>query len=265
MSTHSESREIWDANAAYWDERMGDGNDFQLQLVAPAMDRLLELRPGETILDIGCGNGLTSRRQADQGAEVVAFDFAAAMVERARARSHNRNDRIDYHVVDATDIDALLSLGEGRFDAAVSSMALMDMAEVEPLFTALTRLLKPDGRFIFAITHPCFNNSGTARMYEETDDGELHRIYSIKVSRYLNLGTAMGLALEGQPRPQYYFNRTLEQVFGACFGAGMVINGLDEPAFAEPSPDASDRSLARYREIPFALVVRCRNSDVAAE
>ncbi|HEV3309055.1 MAG TPA: class I SAM-dependent methyltransferase [Chloroflexota bacterium] len=263
MNLKDDVRQIWDANAAYWDERMGDGNDFQLQLVAPAMDRLLELRPGETILDIGCGNGLTSRRLSDQGAEVVAFDFAPAMVDRARARSLGRNDRIDYLVVDATDIDALLSLGESRFDAAVSSMALMDMAEIDPLFTALTRLLKPGGRFVFAITHPCFNNSGTTRMYEETDDGELHRIYSVKVSRYLNLGTAMGLALEGQPEPQYYFNRTLEQLFGACFRAGLVIDGLKEPGFAEPSPDASDRSLARYREVPFALVVRCRTTDVA--
>jgi hypothetical protein len=36
----------------------------------------------------------------------------------------------------------LLALGEGSFDAAVSAMALMDMAEIAPLMKALTKLLK---------------------------------------------------------------------------------------------------------------------------
>ena len=52
----AEVREIWDAKAAFWDERMGDGNAFQLQLIGPAVERLLAVRPEEQILDVGCGN-----------------------------------------------------------------------------------------------------------------------------------------------------------------------------------------------------------------
>src|SRR6266581_4083405 len=77
---------LWDRKAAFWDERMGDGNDFQLLLVAPATERLLQLRPGELVLDVACGNGVFSRRLADLGAEVVAVDFSAPFVEAARAR-----------------------------------------------------------------------------------------------------------------------------------------------------------------------------------
>lgn len=56
-------RHAWDAKAAFRDERMGDGNAFQLELIAPAVERLLDVRLGERILDVACGNGVSSRRR----------------------------------------------------------------------------------------------------------------------------------------------------------------------------------------------------------
>ena len=52
------TQRAWNANAAFWDERMGEGNDFVNVLIWPATLRLLEPQPGQRILDIACGNGL---------------------------------------------------------------------------------------------------------------------------------------------------------------------------------------------------------------
>jgi ubiquinone/menaquinone biosynthesis C-methylase UbiE len=52
-----ESQSIWDKNARFWDERMGEGNQFQRQLIGPVTDRLLGIKDGESVLDIACGNG----------------------------------------------------------------------------------------------------------------------------------------------------------------------------------------------------------------
>ena len=65
---NEESRAIWDTNAAFWDDYMGDaGNDFHRELVAPAAARLLALQPGETVLEIACGAGLFARQMAQAG------------------------------------------------------------------------------------------------------------------------------------------------------------------------------------------------------
>ena len=130
-------------------------------------------QPRQRILDIACGNGLTSRRLAALGANVTAFDFSANLIEKAKTRE-NPTSLIEYRVIDATDEDQLLILGQASYDSAVSNMALFDMAEIETLFRTLPRLLKPNGSFVFSLMHPAFNNPSVALMAEEWNDGELH-------------------------------------------------------------------------------------------
>src|SRR4051812_31582371 len=161
---------------------MGDGNAFQRVLVGPAAERLLNIQPGETVADIGCGNGVFARRLAALGAFVVASDFSPRFIERARARTTEHAERIEYRVVDGTDAAQLLALGAGRFDAAVCNMALMDMTTIDPLLRALPRLLKPEGRFVFSVQHPCFNNSDMRMVLEQEDrEGIIVERYRVNI------------------------------------------------------------------------------------
>jgi 2-polyprenyl-3-methyl-5-hydroxy-6-metoxy-1,4-benzoquinol methylase len=92
---NNQTRQAWDTNATVWDERMGDdGNDFHRLLVRPATERLLEVKPGDHILDIGCGNGLLTRRLASLGAKVVGIDFSESMIANARSRTQSEQNVI---------------------------------------------------------------------------------------------------------------------------------------------------------------------------
>ncbi len=260
---NEETRDIWNRNAEWWDEQTGEGNEFQRVLIGPATDRLLALRSGETVLDIACGNGASSRKMAQLGAKVVAFDFSERFLDRAKARTTEHPDRIDYRLVDATHEADLLALGRRRFDAAVCTMALMDMTTIEPLMSALSRLLKPGGRFVFSVLHPCFNNSAGCTMVAEKEDkgGELVTAYSVKVSRYIRESTAKGVGIVGQPAPQNYFHRPLSLLFTSFFSAGFVLDGLEEPAFGEASEATRPLGWANYKEIPPVLVGRMRLAE----
>ncbi len=254
------THKAWEANARAWDARMGDeGNDFFNVLCWPALVALLDPQPGRRYLDVACGNGLTSRRLAGLGAEVTAFDFSAGLIELARSRT-NPESRIEYHVIDATDGEALLGLGTGQFDGALSNMALFDMAELEPLFRALPQLLKPGGIFVFSLTHPAFNNASTVRILEETDDeGEIKTIYSVKISRYMTSFQAKGVALRNQPRPQLYFERPLQYYLNLGFQNGFVLDGFEERAFPPDHPQGSSMGWGgKFSEIPPVLVARFR-------
>ena len=258
---NDETREVWNQNAEFWDERMGEGNDWFHILEWPPIERLLALEPGETVLDVACGNGLTSRRMAALGARVVAFDFAEAMIDAARRRSAGGSESIEYHVLDATDEAALLALGPGRFDAALCNMALMDMAEIRPLMRALSRLLRPGGRFVFSLMHPCFNGARMQHVAEfEEHEGNPVLTYAVKISQYLTPSIEHGNAIYGQPQKQLYFFRPLHVLLGACFDAGLVLDGLEEPAFPPDYPPGNSllNWSGKYSEIPPVLVARVR-------
>lgn len=60
MQTHSleESRQIWEENAAFWDNAMGDeSNRFHREVIRPRVTELLNPSPTDYIPDIACGNG----------------------------------------------------------------------------------------------------------------------------------------------------------------------------------------------------------------
>jgi len=260
---NEETRDAWNQNAAFWDGRMGEGNDFVEVLIWPATERLLELRPGERVLDIACGNGLSSRRLAAMGAEVVAFDFAEEMIAHALERTTEYAEHIDYLVLDATDEAALLALGEGQFDAAICNMALFDMAKIEPLMRALARLLRPGGRFVFSVIHPCFNSPHMAHVAEVEDrEGDIVTTYSVKVFSYITPTTVHAAAMRDQPKPQLIFHRPLQVLFGAGFDAGFVLDGLEERAFPPDHPVGNNPLSwgANFCEIPPVLVARMRLS-----
>src|ERR671912_402448 len=109
-----QAHEAWEKKAAFWNEMMGEGNAFQRVLIGPATERLLQVLPGETVLDIACGNGVFSRRLAELGARVVAMDFSETFVELAGARTEEAGygDAVEYLVADATDEERMLALGE---------------------------------------------------------------------------------------------------------------------------------------------------------
>jgi 2-polyprenyl-3-methyl-5-hydroxy-6-metoxy-1,4-benzoquinol methylase len=260
-NANEETRLAWDSNAAFWDARMADeGNDFVNVLCWPAIVRLLDPQPAQRILDAACGNGIFSRRIATLGAEVVAFDFSAELIKHARLRTPSSSSPPTYHVLDATNETALLSMGEHVFDSALCNMALFDIADVEPLFQALPKLLKPGGIFVFSLTHPAFNNASAIHTVEEMDDeGEIKTLYSIKISRYMTPYLAHGVAVRGQTQPQVYFERPLQYYLNQAFQNGFVLDGFEERAFPPGHPHQSPLGWGgNFSEIPPVLVARVR-------
>ena len=114
---------------------------FVPALGAAALE-LLAPRPGELILDLGCGDGALTLAIMASGAEVIGVDASPAMVEAARAKGVNalpgdaqalgQNDRIPRF---------------GQFDAAFSNAALHWMLDPDAVASGVFALLKPGGRF----------------------------------------------------------------------------------------------------------------------
>ena len=254
---NDEGRELWNRKAVFWDALHGDyGNAFHRRLVEPSTLELLELIPGEALLDVGCGNGALARRLAERGARVTAFDFSDELIRLAKRRSPT-GGAIEYLVLDATDEAAMMQLGAGRFDAVACTMALMDLPTIAPLFRAAARLLRAGGRFVFATQHPAFNSNNPIFVHEKEDrDGVVSDHYAVKLRAYLDLPPVKGAGAPGEPSPHYYYHRPLGELLRPAFAAGFVLDALLEPAFNQE--DADGLSWLNLTQIPPVLAGRLR-------
>jgi SAM-dependent methyltransferase len=117
---------------------------FVTDLGMPVL-QLLSPRPGEHILDLGCGDGVLTKKISDLGCHVVGLDSSADFVASAR--------RLGLEVIEksAYDLDV-----EGRFDAVFSNAALHWMKDADRVIGNVARALRPKGRFIAELGgHDC--------------------------------------------------------------------------------------------------------------
>ena len=116
---------------------------------APIAGRLVELldpRPGERVVDVGCGRGavtLPLARAVGQDGSVTALDVSPAMVAHTRAAAGAAGlDRVSVELGDAT----ALRLPERSFDVLASSLVLFFLPRPAESLPGWLRLLRPGGR-----------------------------------------------------------------------------------------------------------------------
>ena len=142
------------AQVEYWNTGAGpvwvefqDRLDRQLDPLGRAAMSALAIRPGERVIDIGCGCGHTTLALAQAvgaGGEVLGVDVSEPMLAVAQRRAAGRTS-IHFVQADAQTAD----LGAGRFDAAFSRFGVMFFADPAAAFQNIGRALRPGGRLAF--------------------------------------------------------------------------------------------------------------------
>ena len=100
------------------------------------------LKPGMTILELGCGAGYFTKELARSGAEIMAVDLSADLLEIAKANCPASNVR--YEIQDA----CALTYSNAAFDSVVGSSILHHL-EIEPALREIRRVLKAGGTIYF--------------------------------------------------------------------------------------------------------------------
>ena len=135
---HADDPAVWDARAADYSSRHGSHSQY--------VDRFLELadiRPGETVLDVGCGTGALAIPLAQRGHHVIALDFSQGMLDVMAQQAQEAGvDSIEAHRIGWDDDWGSIGLCEGCADVALASrsIATADLgASLEKLTSAARR------------------------------------------------------------------------------------------------------------------------------
>jgi SAM-dependent methyltransferase len=218
----------WNRNAPQWISGVRKGLDTVGEaLNSPEFfDGFVQNLDGKEVIDLGCGEGRNTRLLARRGARMTGIDLAEKMIEAARRSEQEEPLGIQYEVCSYA---ALSVFEDESFDAAVSTMALMESPDFDRAAEEAFRVLRPGGTLYFSVIHPCFWTRGSRWVIDADghDQGMLVTDYWIDEA-YIEVGR---FAFEEGAEPFLIprFPYRLESYVNDLTRAGLRITQILEP------------------------------------
>ena len=218
----------WEKPAAWYDQLVGNGgDDFYRELILPTVLARLAASKGQRVLDVCCGQGVLGRVLAIEGLGSLGVDASPSLIEAAQARAAAAPGtvRVDYRVGDARNLDA--ALGEELCDHAALVMCLQDLDPIEPVLAGVARHVRPGGRIVAVMTHPCFRIPRRSSWGWDEDNGVQYR----RLDGYnspMQVPIKIHPGMPQDPSRTMSFHRPLATYIGAFAAAGLGVTGVDE-------------------------------------
>jgi len=251
MATDKNQKTSW-GNVAEWysDLLEKEEGTYQKDLILPNILRLMDIKKGEVVLDLACGQGFFSREFANVGANVLGADVSKELIGLAKKISDEKKLKIDYRVSPADKADFIK---EKSIDKIAVILAIQNIENVAGVFKECQRVLKPGGKLFLVLNHPAF------RIPKQSDWGwdEKEKIQYRKINEYLS-ESKVQIQMHPGDNPDektISFHRPLQYYFKLLGKAGFAVSRLEEwnsHRKSQPGPRAKAEDKAR-KEIPLFM------------
>lgn len=242
-------RKGWDNLADWYDGWVGkEGSKHHQRMAIPAALNLLELQPGESLLDIGCGQGVFAPSVAETGAKYTGIDVSPALLDLAR-KHHGRDGR--FYEADACRLELSKDLRAATFDAAVFILSIQDINPLDAALRGAAWALRPGGRLVMVMTHPAF------RIPRQSGWGfdENRKLTYRRIDRYLTPLSVPRKPYPGQTGVSISFHRPISAYINGLAGYGLVTDALQEiPSYKAEGETENPAE----KEIPLFMSLRAR-------
>jgi ubiquinone/menaquinone biosynthesis C-methylase UbiE len=240
----------WSPVAKWYTGIVGDsGHFFHQNVILPGVKKLLDPKPDESVLDVGCGQGVYARTLHFK-VSYTGIDLAKELI--VEAKKLDNDPAHQYFVADAT---KGIPVPAGSFDHAVCLLALQNMRDGTSAIMSASTSLKTDGDFVMVLNHPAF------RIPRQSSWGidEVNKLEYRRVNRYLS---PLEIPINAHPGLKnspltWSYHQPIEYYVKALKAAGLVITDLEEWASNKESVGKAAKAENRARrEFPMFLAIR---------
>jgi len=207
--------------------------------------RLLEVKKGEKIVDLACGQGYFSNEFAKVGVKVIGVDISSELIEIAK-----KNSRVEFHISEAHNLSFIK---DGSIDKVLIILSLQNIENANDVIKEVSRVLKPNGKLFIVLNHPAF------RIPKQSSWGwdDVKKVQYRRLDSYISESKEQIQMHPGDnPREKTIsFHRPLQFYFKALSKNGLFVSKFEEWSShktSEPGPKKEAEDRAR-REFPLFL------------
>jgi ubiquinone/menaquinone biosynthesis C-methylase UbiE len=166
----------WGGVASWYNDLLQKGDTYQKSVILPKLLSLINIKQGQKIADVACGQGFFSTEFAKQGAVVYGFDISPELITFAKEQ---KIQNTHFSVAPA---HRLTELADSSMDVVTIILALQNIEKAEDVFKECARVLKPKGKMYLVLNHPAF------RIPQKSDWGydTKKKVQYRKVEQYLS-------------------------------------------------------------------------------
>lgn len=237
----------WGRAAEWYKKLLGEEGTYQRDVILPNLLRVLDIKKGEKILDIGCGPGFFATEFYKLGARVIGVDVSKAMVDIAREHSPQE---IHYHISPA---DTLKFMEPGSADKITIVLALQNIERFNETLIECSRVLRSSGKLFLVLSHPAFRVPKSSSWGWDPETKIQYR----RIDEYMSDAKVKIQMHPGDDPTDFTwtFHRPLQVYFKGLRKAGFAVEALEEwisHKKSQPGPRATAEDRIR-KEIPLFL------------
>lgn len=242
----------WESSHKWYDTIVGEkGHYYHEHVVLPNSLKLLSLKQGDSLLDLGCGQGILSRH-IPAHIDYVGIDASPSLIKEAKKRSQK-----PFHVGDIT---KPLTLKHEQFSHAALILVLQNIEDHEKALENASQALKSGGKLLIVLNHPCFRIPRQSSWgVDEAKKLQYRRLDLYMSSLKIPIQTNPGAGEKSATT--WSFHHPLSVYTEGLSKAGFVIAKMEEWLSDKQSTGAKARMENRSREeFPLFLALLAQKS-----
>jgi ubiquinone/menaquinone biosynthesis C-methylase UbiE len=254
VSSKQSSNTSWNKVSDWYDELLTtDADSYQSKVIAPNLLRILDLKKGEYIYDLACGQGYFANIFAQSDVKVIASDMSKRLIEKA-IKSFPKT--IEFHITPAHKAPFLK---DHTLDVVVIVLAIQNIENVSEVIALCARVLKKSGRLVLVLNHPSF------RVPQGSDWYFKDSVQSRLISKYLSESKVSIDMTPGEKDLKkkiktISFHRSLQYYVKLLSKNGFAITRLEEWISHKKSQNGSRQSAedTARKEIPLFMCIEVK-------
>ena len=210
----------WDSSEEWYNRCVGEkGHYYHEAIILSGAIRLLHLKPNESLLDLGCGQGVLERA-LPKGVQYTGVDSTKGLIASAKKMSPKGRFFVG-------DVCEKLPLDEETFDAACFILSLQNMEFPDRAIAMAASHLKNRGKLLIVINHPCFRIPRQSHWgVDESMKLQYRRMNLYMTPQKIPIQTAPSRGEQSQVT--YTFHYPLSSYISWLAASGLVVTEMEE-------------------------------------